>query len=48
MAMPAVLEEPEEPEEPEDGEVPVEVALPPAAVNVVLTTGHTPLLTHDL
>jgi hypothetical protein len=45
MAMPAVLEEPEEPDE---GGVPVEVELPPATVNVVLATGHTPLLTHDL
>jgi hypothetical protein len=45
MAMPEVLEEPEEPEEEEP---PVEVVLPPATVNVVLATGHTPLLTHDL
>jgi hypothetical protein len=41
-------EELEELEEPEDVEVPVEVVLPPATVNVVLATGHTPLLTHDL
>jgi hypothetical protein len=44
MTMP---EELEEVEDPEDVEVPVEV-LPPATVNVVLATGHTPLLTHDL